>query len=655
MLTFRGDLVWGHCVAGAYQRAAALAEALLADQSRVRGREHVTTVGVRAQLAHTWMRSGQHQRAIIGFEELVEIRTRLGGPDHHLALEARASLASALREGVHLERAVAAFEDLVADRTRVLGADHRDTLATRISLAESRRYAGDRIGALRDLKALLSDHERIHGPDHIRTFGVRQYLVWTSSSPAEAARTQEAAERLVADCTRVLGPAHRHTLTARGRLAQVHSAQGRTALALRESTELLADWTRASGADHADVFDLRRSLVWTLRRSGDRLRCLREAEALLADSERVRGESHPRTLDLRIVLACACWQAGDTWRAAQILTEHLARCEAELPEEHPGVFWVRGLLAWLTADAGVPGRAVRTARELVEHARRTFGPGHWYALRLLPVLTHALLQDGARQEAAEVLAELLRHYPGGLPDTARDIARVHEESRPVQEDDEESVRLGRFLDVFATGYEAPLPTLAVLVARTLDSPREAMALLEAVYDGRSRVLGPHHPSTLEALAELAFTCLESGIDEVPEDVVARHAEALGADHPTVQELAWRLRTARPAWRARVTLLTDEPATNTPAHLELRLERQRGRRELARVMVIAGCRTKATVDPPTAEYEPGGALRFELTAREPGAHEVHFTMYDHASGFALQEIKTVVAVSEDSEERKGPAR
>ncbi|MEU0456408.1 tetratricopeptide repeat protein, partial [Streptomyces sp. NPDC006129] len=404
------------------------------------------------------------------------------------------------------------------------------------------------------------------------------------------------------------------------------------------------------------------------RRAGRRVLSVRDAVALVEDSERVRGPRHPDTLGCRNLLGHACWEAGDPHRAAAVFEELWKQCEEVLPEEHETTFWVRGNLAWLTADTGPADDAVRWARNLVDDATELFGPDHRRTLEVLPVLAHALAQADEPEQALEVLRDLLRRTARLLdqpeyPETVDDVVRVHQQAaardgeptpagRPAETEDEDGILLGVLVEMFATRFGGFLPTLATQLAHAVGDagdPADAVAVLKAVHAGRARMFGPDHPNTLESLAELAFACLEADDpDSAPshEELLAGWERTFGPDHPETAELRWRLRTARPAWRARLTLVTDDVTAGRPVTIEVRLEREERAAATAppRLMVAVSCPTAAAVDPATAEYDPGGApTRFTLTASEPGAHDVRFTLYDHASGFVLQELKTVVHV------------
>ncbi|WP_159052173.1 tetratricopeptide repeat protein, partial [Streptomyces niveiscabiei] len=133
-----------------------------------------------------------------------------------------------------------------------------------------------------------------------------------------------------------------------------------------------------------------------------------------------------------------------------------------------------------------------------------------------------------------------------------------------------------------------------------------------------------------------------------EDVIARWERVLGPDHPETAELRRRLRAARPAWRVALSLPSDaSPVAGRPLPIDIGLVQEYAADPPGRIMITPSCRTAASVDPPEAVYDAGDApARFELTAAEPGDHELRFTLYDHATGLALQDLRTVIRVGDD---------
>ena len=81
-------------------------------------------------------------QAIVIGERLVADQERVLGPDHPSTLNSRNSLAIAYQEAGRLDEAISLHEQTLAARERVLGPDHPDTLISRNNLASAYRAAG---------------------------------------------------------------------------------------------------------------------------------------------------------------------------------------------------------------------------------------------------------------------------------------------------------------------------------------------------------------------------------------------------------------------------------------------------------------------------------------------------------------------------------
>ncbi|CAM5455831.1 hypothetical protein SSPIM334S_01295 [Streptomyces spiroverticillatus] len=672
VLDIRRDIVAGHLAAGNHHLAQEFAVPLLDACTRVLGPDHVDTLNARAWLLYAWLRSGRLRRALAGLPALVTDQAKVLGEAHITTLNSRSLLADALERAGEYAQAVSLAEQIL-DRTRALGARHPQVLNARTALARQRELAGDRTGALRELFQLHAEHERHWGPDHAETLEVRDDLVWVLLNPSTVRPALRAAELLVEDCARTVGGDHGRTLEARSKLASAcgHAGDYRRSLRIRE--DLVRDCDRVLGPHHHSTLEARKDWARAQRWVGKQQSAVRILLDLVADSERVRGADHTETLSCRLSLALAVRESGDLVRAADLLEELRKQCEELLPEEHTRTSRVRGHLIWTLADSGLADRAVPLARQSVADVVRLFGADHPRTWGPWGDLGHALLQGGEPEAAREVLEGLLpsvsRSRPGPYwPSDLDGLVQVHlraaaldargadgpEEYGPeLTALQEEAVRLGLVIDFYADYWGGGQSSPAVELARTLRAsgrPTEAVRLLQAVHSGRACLLGPDHPDTLESHAELVLTRLESDAPVAPEeqhDVLDRHERALGPDHPETEELRWRLRTARPARRPRLTL-RDETAVGRTSAIEVRLERNEDvpAPDLDRVEIVADCRTDAVVAPAAVEYVPGGpSAVFAFTPRQPGAHPLRFAVYDHDSGLALQELETVVHVPE----------
>ena len=124
VLRLRHDEMYWHGQGGDYAVAAKMADAVVADCSRVLGTDDPLTLTARMYRARWWGMGGEPARAVSSLAELIE------------------------------------------DFARVVGADHLDTLSAHNDLAHFRGRDGDAAGAAEAFRSLLADRRRLLGPDH---------------------------------------------------------------------------------------------------------------------------------------------------------------------------------------------------------------------------------------------------------------------------------------------------------------------------------------------------------------------------------------------------------------------------------------------------------------------------------------------------------
>ena len=101
------------------------------------------------------------------------------------------------------------------------------------------------------------------------------------------------------------------------------------------------------------------------------------------------------------------------------------------------------------------------------------------------------------------------------------------------------------------------------------------------------------------------------------------------------------------WLVKVTIDGGTPAVGTPAAISLRLEAAtEDAIPPSLLMVIPSWGTAASLEPAMAEYHPSGdPVALVFTTHKQGSHDIHFRIYDHASGCLMQELKTVIEVDD----------
>jgi hypothetical protein len=155
--------------------------ALLPDQVRVEGPNHLDTLITRHELACWRGWAGDAGAVVEGLVALLPDQRRVLGPDHPRTLATRHNLAYWRGRAGDAAAAVEGLAALLPDQRRVLGPDHLDTLATRHELAYWRGWAGDAAAAVEGLAALLPDQKRVLGPDHPHTVNTRHTLEYWRS------------------------------------------------------------------------------------------------------------------------------------------------------------------------------------------------------------------------------------------------------------------------------------------------------------------------------------------------------------------------------------------------------------------------------------------------------------------------------------------
>ena len=207
-------------------QAIQIAGPLIADQERVLGPDHRSTLACRDYLAEAYRVAGRVGEALPLFERTLTDYERILGPDHPSTLASRNNLANAYQDAGRAAEALPLYERTLTDYERILGPDDPDTLASRNNLAGAYQEAGRIAEAIALLERTLADREGVLGPDHPGTLRSRSNLAGAYQEAGRAAEAIPLFERTLADMEQVLGPDHPDTLTVRDYLAAARAALG---------------------------------------------------------------------------------------------------------------------------------------------------------------------------------------------------------------------------------------------------------------------------------------------------------------------------------------------------------------------------------------------------------------------------------------------
>lgn len=401
---------------------------------------------------------------------------------------------------------------------------------------------------------------------------------------------------------RFLGPDHPDTLVAMRRMAYWLGESGQFENALHVYRKVLERLRAVLGPDSPETLTARAELAWVQGHAGDEEGAVAATSDLLGDLLRVLGPDHPSTLTTRHNMAWWRGKAGDGAGAAATTAELLDDFVRVLGADHPATLTARHSLAQWRGEAGDAAGAAAAYEELLDLMGGVLGRDHPATLTARHDLAWWRGQAGDPAGAAAV-------YEQVLEDRLRALGPDH------------------------PGTLATRADLGWWRGQAGDSAG-AVAVYEQVLVARTRVLGPEHPDTLSSRADLAYWQAMAG--QTSERVAAPGGGGPGA----------------PGCRVVLTLLDDDaPAVDRPIRIALRLHADPGHpwavaddRRRPTLEVVATALGAATVEPARVLYDHVTDAEFILLARRAGRHVVRFTLYEHPSGTALQQVETELTVT-----------
>jgi hypothetical protein len=310
------------------------------------------------------------------------------------------------------------------------------------------------------------------------------------------------------------------------------------------------------GRDHPYMFRALTSVITNLGLNGEYEDARRTAEGVYNDCLALYNDpGYPTSLFQRNLVGRCRWLCGQYDMAVRILNEVnsgyvIAVDSGSIDDDHPWHLAHEVDLAIAQRDRGLTSAEMRVLASDMQNVRRRcwrkLGADHPQTLAATVVLGSLLRRvSGWEEEAAHLLEDVQRRYCAALPDhpysdactgylaTARYWAadgsqQAATEAVPVIT--EVIQRLTR-----SVGANHPLKLMAVSAlanalarAGELDTARrcghEALAGLHARIDS-------DHPYALAVETNIAIIQYRLGHEPVPEDLRARCAAALGANHP----------------------------------------------------------------------------------------------------------------------------
>lgn len=674
-LRSRARRAWWIGRGGEPARAVELLKDVCDEQIAGFGRDDKDTLAGLHELAYWTGHAGDPRLAESRFADVVTAYERILGHDDPDTLTSRSNHARWVGEAGRPAEAVRLFDKVIADRERVLGPDHPDTLWSRHRRVYWTAEVGDPAEAVRVLSVVVADRERVLGKDHPQTLDSRHHLArwvaWAGDPPEAVRRLEEVLE----DRRRVMGPEHPDTLATRHRLALCRGLAGDRVGALALLTELVGQRVRVQGEDHPDTLATRHEIAYWTAMTGDRQAAIELFGAVAADRGRVLGPQHPYTLDTRHEIAYWTGVTGDRQLAIRLFKAVVDNRSRVLGADHPHTLESRHACARCIAASGDRAGAVELLGRVIADRRRTLGPDHPDTLTSLHEQAYWTYADGDLEGSAKLFETVVAGRERALGpehpltlDSRFNLARI---VRPADVT-ELSHLLEQMLKQLTRTLSPDHPDV-LLVRRRLAllarDPEESRVLLEVIAQDYDQSLGPFHPDTLIVRDDLARRTWQAGDGAraiaLLGAVVEGRARVLGAGHPTTVASRTQLEDyQRATGRGRVD------AGPGPDGCEVRLELvdedsllvDAGARILVSVVpgpdhpwarpgaeqpaleVVAVALGGAAIEPALAVCEHSRPAEFCFVPRRAGSHTVRFTLYAQATGTALQQVETELTVA-----------
>ena len=267
------------------------------------GEEHMGTLGILTNLAHTQVELGQLEKARRNLLYVIAVSGRIVGSQHRATLAAKSILAAVYFKQGRLAEADSLQSQVLEARRQTLGDNHESTWHSMTNMAVIRSEQGHFKDAETMEVKIVELRQRSLGSEHPCTL----------TSMYNLARTYGKSNQLKKECLMlkqvldarkiILGTEHQDTISAAASLARTYQKQERFAEAEHLVSGVIRSRSEKFGKSHPLLLASNTDLMWILHDRG----CLEEAEAVqienIAAGKVERGEADISVLKCMSALA----------------------------------------------------------------------------------------------------------------------------------------------------------------------------------------------------------------------------------------------------------------------------------------------------------------------------------------------------------------
>jgi Tetratricopeptide repeat/NB-ARC domain len=358
-------------------------------------------------------------------EAVLEDQRRYLGNDHLHTLQTQGSLAADLRALGEYQEALEQDLGTYEIGRNAYGEEYRGTLAAAHNLALSYLLTGDFRSALAQDRLTLERRASVLGPLHPRTFNSGASV---ARDLLEAGRYAEAADKMStvwAQCRDELGDSDRNTLTARLLLGVAQRCAGHPETAESHIDASKTGLTRGYGEDSSDALAARLSQALNWLALGRPEAAGVAAERVLAVYRGRLGADHPHSLICQLNIATALCLEENYPAAEAAIRSAADGLRHRLGPDHPYTLAAMMVLASVLAWRDHPAEAMELEELVTDERERILGSQHPDTLRCRAnlLLTQRDQQvEGAIEKRQAVIGDLAESIGAEHPDVTSALA-----------------------------------------------------------------------------------------------------------------------------------------------------------------------------------------------------------------------------------------
>ncbi|KAL9038077.1 MAG: hypothetical protein Q9180_003353, partial [Flavoplaca navasiana] len=359
---------------GLYDEAAPLQEGLI-ERLKSSG-DTDSAMKVLADLCLTYSLQDRLQLAEHYREEVAEYFTQNLGQEHMGTLGILTNLAHTQTELGHLTRAEATLTRVVAVASRVVGIEHQQTLAANSVLAAVYFKQG-RLALAESLQSqILEVRVRTLGANHESTWYSMANLATLQFAQGRYNAAEEAETRIVALRTELLGASHPNTLTSMYNLARTYGKKQRLEMEEEMLRKVLEGRKAVLYPKHTDTITTSASLARNLQLQTK----FKEAECLGAEVVQLRiekfGKAHPSVLASRNDLMWILHDCGKYAQAEAVQLDNITLGSKERGAKNPNVLRCMSALASMYKVHGRLQESIAIYRKVLQTRSEVMGTTH---------------------------------------------------------------------------------------------------------------------------------------------------------------------------------------------------------------------------------------------------------------------------------------